>query len=327
MEDYFGGKDKMKDLHYPQSQYISKETRRLWEKMVKTYYFQDSAIEKTVQNYSSTVNILCDYWKKDFLAITDEEATLFIEYLDRRVTGQEKNHLSASTAFTYKKNLRSVGNYFEKLQQEALGEKNTYHNPFRGKVVKNEEVRAEEAKFKRQRMKDQVKESDVRELLKQVKAEEAPQYYFILSMIACFAVSSYDICNMKKDQIQLKENEQKVEFIFYAQKMMPKTKDDKQEKESKPVEVWKRILSFDEEVNAEFIAFYQKEQKKQKEKNREYVFYNRNGNVVNFKTISSVLKKHKDKLNIPYTLTTKELSGSLCSKEYGNCSEPSNFIK
>ena len=97
--------------------------------------------------------------------------------------------------------------------------------------------------------------------------------------------------------------------------MMPKTKDDKQEKESKPVEVWKRILSFDEEVNAEFIAFYQKEQKKQKEKNREYVFYNRNGNVVNFKTISSVLKKHKDKLNIPYTLTTKELSGSLYSKE------------
>lgn len=61
--------------------------------------------------------------------------------------------------------------------------------------------------------------------------------------------------------------------------------------------------------NQEFAAFYI--ENKEEFVSGDFVFYNRNRNPVNFKTISSVLKKHKELLKIPYPLTTKELCGSL----------------
>lgn len=306
----------MENLHYPQSQYVSDKTKKLWERMVHTYYFKDSAIEKTVQNYSSTVNILCDYWKKDFMDITDKEAVEFVEYLDVRVANTGQDHLSASTAFTYKKNLRSVGNYFEKLLEKELGEKCGYINPFRGKAVKNEAVKAREHLFMRGRLKEQVRKEDVLELLQQVKEQEAPQYYIILCMIACFGVSSFDICNMRPEQVYFVEGEAKVQFTFYWKKRMPKTRDDAQDNRLDDTKTEELIFAFDDEKMVCFMEFWQMEHLQKMQQTREYVFYNRNSNPVNFKTISSVLKKHKDKLNISYSLTTKELSGILFSDQY-----------
>lgn len=313
----------MVDLHYPRSRYISENTRRLWKKMVETYCFHDNVIEKTVQNYSSTVNILCDYHKKDFTAITEKEADEFLQYLDRRVEGmiKDEKRLSVTTAFTYKKNLRSVGNYFELLLDG-------YKNPFKGKAVKTEQIKVQEQLCQRIQRREQVKKEDIEQLLISVKEDEAAQYYFILCMLAFFGLTSYDICTMKTNQIEYVSGQIRLHFIH--RKMVPKTRIVNQPEQSKE-EQEKEIYIFPKEINKEFCEYCEQHFLWQKDRRGKmlaiprisvpseqdnYVFYNRNHNPVNFKTISSVLKKHREKLKITYPLTTKEVSGSLISKQY-----------
>lgn len=326
----------MINLHYPQSKYISEKTRQLWKKMVENYCFQDSVIEKTVQNYSSTVNILCDYHKKDFTSITEEDAKEFLQYLDQRVAGTVKGErtLSVATAFTYKKNLRSVGNYFEDLLEG-------YKNPFKKGIVKTAQIKEHEWENRRVFRREQVKKEDIERLLASVKSQEASQYYFILCMLAFLGVSSYDICTMKTKQIECKEGQLRLHFV--RRKMLAKTRNAGQSEEKSVQEHEEWVYTLPEMVDREFkeycrkyfvwifdnqgrlLAFPNEKRKKGLALNAvgwsegeayDYVFYNRNRNPVNFKTISSILKKHKEKLEIVYPLTTKELSGSLYLKQY-----------
>ncbi|MCM1180820.1 MAG: phage integrase N-terminal SAM-like domain-containing protein [Clostridium sp.] len=326
----------MRDLHYPQSEYISDKTRQLWEEMVNNYCFQDTVIEKTVQNYSSTVNILCDYHKKDFICITEEEAQEFLQYLDLRVAGKVNGErtLSVATAFTYKKNLRSVGNYFEQLLEG-------YRNPFKKGIVKTAQIKEHEWENRSAVRREQVRKEDVGQLLISVKDHEAPQYYFILCMLVFLGVASYDICTMKTKQIEYKEGQLYLHFV--RRKMLAKTRNTGRTEERAELGYEEWVYTLPEKIDREFkeycdkyfvwlpdnhgslFAFPSEGRKKglapyaEEESNEEaydYVFYNRNRNPVNFKTISSVLKKHKEKLEIAYPLTTKELSGSLYRKQY-----------
>lgn len=318
----------MSDLHYPQSTYISEKTRQLWKEMVKNYCFQDTVIEKTVQNYSSTVNILCDYHKKDFISITEEEAKKFLQYLDQRVAGTVTGErtLSVATAFTYKKNLRSVGNYFEQLLEG-------YRNPFKKGIVKTAQMKEHEWEKRSALRKEQVKKEDIERLLASVKNQEAEQYYFILCMLAFLGVASYDICTMKTKQIECKDGQLYLHFI--RRKMLAKTRNTSRAEENSAQEYEEWVYTLPEMAGKEFreycnkyfmwipdnhgrlLAFPNERRRKELALDAaDYVFYNRNRNPVNFKTISSILKKHKEQLEIMYPLTTKELSGSLYLKEY-----------
>ena len=55
-----------------------KSVNKMFEKA-----FRDSVIEKTVQNYGSTVSLICDYCRKDFLELDEEDADAFFIYLER----------------------------------------------------------------------------------------------------------------------------------------------------------------------------------------------------------------------------------------------------
>lgn len=325
------------------SAYISSRTGGYFKAMLEEYAFEDSAIETTVQNYASTMNLICSYCKKDFLELTEEDAECYFRSLERRMT-DETAPLSPRTAHTYKKNLNSVGAHFEVMRaQRADG--SLFQNPFAGKIAKTEAVKRAERETKLLQQRESVLPEDIFRLLESVK-EDNMKYYFILCMIAFCGVESHSVCEMKPEQLYLRQSDPPTLFFFTPiKRMTPKTipvrsgaKESGSEAEMTPktipvksgtkgsgseaeenrscemvtaafTEQGYRRSALPGSYNQEFAAFYI--ENKEDLVSGDFVFYNRNRNPVNFKTISSVLKKHKELLKIPYPLTTKELCGSL----------------
>lgn len=339
------------------SEYISKQTEKDFEKMQKEYAFENSAIETTVQNYASTINLICSFCKKDFLELTGEDAEHYFHYLEQRIMDRDAP-LSPRTVHTYKKNLNSVGEHFEAMQVFRKDGR-SFQNPFSGKITKTETVKQAEREYKLLQQRESVRPVDVLRLLESVR-EDNISYYLILCMIAFCGVESHAVCEMRPAQLYLREiNPPSLCFFIPVRKMAPKTKPvrnsriDGSGKPDIPVngdvkdtvqnalqdgsgsrndqgKDWMQDISgelsyekitavFEDHgyrcsslpgaYNQEFAAFYMEQ--KEELALRDFVFYNRNRNPVNFKTISSVLKKHKEILKIPYPLTTKELCGSL----------------
>lgn len=330
--------------------YISERTEKYFETMQEEYAFENSAIETTVQNYASTMNLICSFCKKDFLELTGEDAECYFHYLEQRITDRDAP-LSPQTVHTYKKNLNSVGKHFE-VMRASREDGSAFLNPFSGKIAKTEAVKQAEQEYKLLNQRDSVAQEDIFRLLESVK-EENIRYYFILCMIAFCGVESHSVCEMRPAQLYLCTSDPPTLLFFTpVKRMTPKTKpvldsrkDGDRGKEASGKETqdgqfsrrspeWmqeisreasyeKVIAAFEEHgyrcnalpgvYNQEFAAFYM--ENKADLTAGEFVFYNRNRNPVNFKTISSVLKKHKERLEITYPLTTKELCGSL----YGYC--------
>lgn len=333
------------------SAYISEWTEKYFEAMQKEYAFENSAIETTVQNYASTMNLVCTFCKKDFLELTGEDAEHYFHYLEQRITDGEAP-LSPRTVHTYKKNLNSVGEHFETMRAFRKDGR-SFQNPFSGKITKTEAVKQAEREYKLLQQRESVRPEDVLRLLESVK-EDNISYYFILCMIAFCGVESHAVCEMRPAQLYLRAiKPPSLVFFTPVRKMAPKTKllrgsriDGKPElpvKRDVKDTVQDRSIFRGEQENdwmqdifgktsyekitavfedhgyrcsslpgaydREFASFYIEH--KDELAAGDFVFYNRNRNPVNFKTISSVLKKHKEKLKIPYPLTTKELCGSL----------------
>lgn len=305
------------------SPYISGKTEECWRKILEEFDFKNNAIETTVQNYGSTISLICNYFKKDFLDITSEDAEVYFAYLDERIT-LEKNRLSPRTVHTYKKNLNSVGKHFEEILRKPDGTSG-FINPFHKKIGKTIAVKNAEKEFKRQKLKYQVVPEDVLRLLQSVKEKENIQYYFILCMIAFCGIESHAICEMRPEQIviDMVDNRLVAGIRIPVKKMEPKTKplEKKSEKMESNVKMEsKETVQSNTKINYEIFTLppgYQEEWQEylllnlKQIQEREFVFYNRNHNPVTFKTISSVLKKHKELMNISYPLTTKELCGSV----------------
>ena len=339
------------------SEYISKQTEKYFEKMQKEYAFENSAIETTVQNYASTMNLICSFCKKDFLELTGEDAEHYFHYLEQRIMDRDAP-LSPRTVHTYKKNLNSVGEHFE-VMQAFRKDGQSFQNPFSGKITKTEAVKQAEREYKLLQQRESVRPEDVLRLLESVK-EDNISYYLILCMIAFCGVESHAVCEMRPAQLYLlATTPPSLAFFVPVRKMAPKTKSvrnsriDGSGKPDIPVKgdakdaaqnavqngsgfrndqgkdwmqgisgelSYEKITAVFEEhgyrcsllpgvFDQEFASFYIEH--KEELALRDFVFYNRNRNPVNFKTISSVLKKHKEILKIPYPLTTKELCGSL----------------
>ncbi len=324
---------------YFSSVYITERTEKYFEAMQKEYAFENSAIETTVQNYASTMNLVCSFCKKDFLELTGEDAEHYFHYLEQRITDGEAP-LSPRTVHTYKKNLNSVGEHFEAMRAFRK-DGQSFQNPFSGKITKTEAVKQAEREYKLLQQRESVRPEDVLRLLESVK-EDNISYYLILCMIAFCGVESHAVCEMRPAQLYLREiNPPSLSFFIPVRKMAPKTKllrDSRTDGSGKPDIPIKGETSY-EKITAvfedhgyrcsslpgaydqEFAAFYMEH--KEELALRDFVFYNRNRNPVNFKTISSVLKKHKEHLKIPYPLTTKELCGSL----YGYLDSEDNSLK
>ena len=331
---------KKNDGRHLSSSYISEQTVQCWNEMQKEFGFRDSVIEKTVQNYGSTVSLICDYCRKDFLELDEEDADAFFIYLEQRIADPD-NKLSPQTVHTYKKNLNSVGEHFEAMLRgrESGG---GYSNPFRHKIKKTAAVKEAERENKRMQRQFRVEEKDVIRLLQSVKEQENIQYYFILCMIVFCGIESVEICSMRPGQLCLEENDVPKLHIYTVEKNnLPKTKplrdmemtssggraEDVAGAECGSLDIHpaapgsrtETVLGevridhvLPEPYHKEFVRYYRENERMLQE--REFLFYNRNHNPVNFKTISSVIKKHKELLKIPYPLTTKELCGSCMEK-------------
>ncbi len=179
---------------YFSSVYITERTEKYFEAMQKEYAFENSAIETTVQNYASTMNLVCSFCKKDFLELTGEDAEHYFHYLEQRITDGEAP-LSPRTVHTYKKNLNSVGEHFEAMRAFRK-DGQSFQNPFSGKITKTEAVKQAEREYKLLQQRESVRPEDVLRLLESVK-EDNISYYLILCMIAFCGVESHAVCEMR----------------------------------------------------------------------------------------------------------------------------------
>ena len=302
----------------PYSEYYSTTFADLWNEMLLCYDFHDGKLERTVQNYGSTVKLICDHCEKDFFALTEEDVQGFFAYLDERV---ENHTLSATTAYTYKKNLHSVGNHFARM---LGGRGEEYHSPFckqfrSDKAARGETEHTDRVDFSSQVQKEKLQE-DGRKLLGAIQEREAEQYYYIFSMLAYFfAVTPVKICEMKPDQIEIKDD--KAFFQFKISKRMPKTKVEGRLNHDAQ-QITQVTYRFPQSLEENFILFYQAYMTKIEGKissPQDAVFYNRNYKPVNFKTLGTIFRKYIVLLDDSSIRSIHDLCGALYEDAY--CTE------
>ena len=274
-----------KEYSLPKSEYYSENFRTVWDELMARYSFHDSTNERTVRNYGSSVKLICDYCKKDFLEIGDADVSRYFGFLDENVS---LGKMSVSTANTYKKNLRSVGNHFERMLSAGGA---AYISPFRGKVhVENRKSRSNPAVHgKRQEAED-----DTKSLLEEIRRNEKPQYYYIFCMMVYFRdVSSIKICGMVPDDICIKDGI--AGFRYEMTLRRPKTKVEGRELSEGQRDGFVVTFRLPADINegfAEFYPMYLERYRKKMNESPETAFYNRNYEPVNLKTLGSIFRKN-----------------------------------
>ena len=271
--------------------------------MMKQFEFQDGNNDRTVRNYGSSVKQICDYFRKDFLQLTEEDAKEYLAYLDRCV---EKRELSEMTVLTYKRNLHSVAKYLELVSDDNGG----FQNPFTGKVHgKKTAVRKPDSLEIREK-----KAADARRLLETIKENEAPQYFYIFSMMAYFyLITPVKICELKRKEIRFEQD--KALFHFELGLHKPKTKVEGYKISEEQQRVYLIEFVLPKEINEAFVRFYPEYVMRIKGKTGrepESAFFNRNYQPVNFKTLGSIFRKNWNLLTEDGTELTIQSIRDLC---------------
>ena len=140
--------------------------------------------ERTEAEYRGAVSLLCDYAKKDFLAITEQDADTYFHYLTKRVIeGSLKNTTLNGRLYI----LKQVASYISETFPEA-----NYKNPFL--LVQPERG-----------IKNNIKPSSIPSLAEIdlfLSHVESPMYYLIFCMAFRIALSAMDILSLKLSIVQ-----------------------------------------------------------------------------------------------------------------------------
>lgn len=150
------------------------------------YFAQYAATknERTAAEYQGAISLLCDYTKKDFLAITDHDADMFFHYLTKRVIeGSLKKTTLNYRLYIYKQ----VASYITETFPDAH-----YENPFL--LVQPERG-----------IKNNIKPSTIpslTEIDQFLSHVDSPMYYLIFCMAFRIALSAQDILHLRLCIIQ-----------------------------------------------------------------------------------------------------------------------------
>ncbi|MBR1472051.1 MAG: hypothetical protein IJ600_10480 [Lachnospiraceae bacterium] len=302
----------MKKYALPVSKYYNGEFEGLWNEMLARYAFQDNVLARTVQNYGSTVKLVCDHCGKDLLELTETDVGDFFAYLDSRV---EEGSLTATTAYTYKKNLHSVGNHFERLLREKGRE---YRSPFHGMFHGSKAGRGKSRSSARSAKEQERCREDCVRLLSVIRKQEAEQYYFIFSMLAYFdRITPVKICEMKAEQVETGAGNARFHFILsqHAHKTQVEGRADFGAQQVS----FAAVFRLPEAIEREFLDFYPAYAARMEEhlaKGRESAFYNRNYKPVNFKTLGTVFRKCNDAMGDSALQSIRDICGILYENRY-----------
>ena len=298
----------------PESIYYSDSFRALWDEMMESYAFHDSTNERTVKNYGSSVKLICDHCKKDFTELTDTDVEKYFAGLDEAVA---KGELAESTAGTYKKNLRSVGNLLERRLREQGTD---YHSPFLNKVHVKRYDPEEKNRIRQENREKRAEEASV--LLELIKENEAPQYYFIFCMMAYFdRITPIKICEMRVSAVEMIGK--RTLFRFFLNLQRPKTQVAGRKISEEQAEDVLVKFHLPEEIDREFRSFYPAYRMRIAEKKAvapEMAFHNRNYQPVNFKTLGTIFRKNLKLLQqhrgATELLSIRDLCGALFQSKY-----------
>lgn len=140
--------------------------------------------ERTEAEYRSAVSLLCDYAKKDFLAITEQDADAYFHYLTKRVIeGSLKNTTLNGRLYILKQVASYIAESFPEMQ---------YKNPFL--LVQPERG-----------IKNNIKPSSIpslAEIDQFLSHVDSPMYYLIFCMAFRIALSAMDILSLKLSIVQ-----------------------------------------------------------------------------------------------------------------------------
>lgn len=141
--------------------------------------------ERTKVEYRRNVAMLCNYLKKDFLDISEDDASSFLSYMAKRVSDGE---LTKETYNVRKACFNVIAQYIvDEHPEEGFENPFSWHMPY--KVVEGIRVKAIPSL------------SDADKLLEE--SRENKMYYLIFSMVLRMALTSSEIISLKKDRIQL----------------------------------------------------------------------------------------------------------------------------
>lgn len=161
------------------SKYLSDMFERYWRQYAATL-----KNERTEAEYRSAVSLLCDYAKKDFLAITEQDADAYFHYLTKRVI---EGTLKKTTLNGRLYILNQVASYItENFPEEH------YRNPFL--LVQPERG-----------IKNDINPSSIpslAEIDQFLSHVDSPMYYLIFCMAFRIALSAMDIVSLKLSIVQ-----------------------------------------------------------------------------------------------------------------------------
>lgn len=160
------------------STYLSEEFKHYFE------HYAASQKERTAAEYLGAISLLCDFAKKDFLAITNHDADMFFHYLSKRViAGSLKKTTLNYRLYMYKQ----VASYIQNTFPEA-----NYENPFL--LISPEHG-----------IKNDIKPSTIpslSEIDRFLSCVDSPMYYLIFCMAFRVALSAKDVLSLRMDHVQ-----------------------------------------------------------------------------------------------------------------------------
>lgn len=145
----------------------------------------------TVESYIYSVNAVCDYCKKDFLALEKRELQ---EYFDLLQSGQIKNKqgktFSHKSVYLRFSSLRALSSYIQ-TNAELFGI--SYSSPFLFLELKEPSADITSGQI--------LTSGDMEELLRAASSD--PQMYLILSLVLTCGFSTSELISMKPNQLVL----------------------------------------------------------------------------------------------------------------------------
>lgn len=153
---------------------------------------------RTLDEYTGYLNLLCNFLKKDFLDINDEDAGRYFQYLSSRcANGTLSRHTVGVRLSCY----NSIANYID-----SIGTVSDYVNPFR--YIRRPEIVCNQVSANKV---PSLEELDV--VAEAVRDE--PMWYLIFSLASRVGMSATDIINIRSNMIGNKDGRS---YIIYPAK-------------------------------------------------------------------------------------------------------------
>jgi site-specific recombinase XerD len=230
--------------------------------------FERTLKKKTRSNYFSSICMLCDYCRSDFVAIKHEQAAEYLEY-----TKSGLHRLSAKTRHARLSTFRSLAYFIEKnfWQDETL---RSYRSPFDGIFLDaySDDIETEKLPS----------ETELERIMEMAESSDSQMYLILLFATKC-ALTSGELCSLTPKKIRMDAAAHGF-ITFY----------DKSGKNERIVKVPNQIMEYLQDHAEQYM-------------NREYLFVNSRGTQMSTRTLQQRVSVLMEEAGMERSYTIQDL--------------------